>query len=71
MAADFSSASGRALSMAVPTCSFQIGMAVGPTVMGFVANARGYQTMFLSCAASLALGLIIMLGLMLAHRVQS
>ena len=71
MAADYSSASGRALTMAVPTCSFQIGMAVGPTVMGFVANARGYETMFLSCAASLALGLIIMLGLMRAQKVQS
>ena len=70
MAADFSSASGRGLSMAVPTCFFQIGMAVGPTVMGFVANARGYETMFLSCAASLALGLIIMLGLMRAQRVR-
>ena len=64
MAADFSSASGRALSMAVPTCAFQIGMAVGPTVMGFVAHARGYETMYLSCAASLAVGLIIMLVLM-------
>jgi DHA1 family multidrug resistance protein-like MFS transporter len=71
MAADFSSASGRALSMAIPTCSFQIGMAVGPTIMGFVANARGYETMFLSCAISLALGLIIMLGLMRAQRMQT
>jgi DHA1 family multidrug resistance protein-like MFS transporter len=69
VAADFSSASGRGLSMAVPTFFFQIGMAVGPTIMGFVANARGYETMFLSCAASLALGLIIMLGLMRAQRV--
>jgi DHA1 family multidrug resistance protein-like MFS transporter len=71
MAADFSSASGRGLSMAIPTCAFQIGMAVGPTIMGFVAKARGYETMFLSCAASLALGLIIMLGLMRIQKVQS
>jgi MFS family permease len=71
MAADFSSASGRALSMAIPTCSFQIGMAVGPTIMGFVAHARGYETMFLSCAASLALGLIIMLVLMRAQRMPA
>jgi MFS family permease len=70
MAADFSSASGRGLSMAVPTCFFQIGMAVGPTAMGFVANARGYETMFLACAASLVLGLIIMLGLMRAQKVR-
>jgi DHA1 family multidrug resistance protein-like MFS transporter len=71
MAADFSSASGRALSMAIPTCSFNIGLAMGPTIMGFVANARGYETMFLSCAASLAVGLIIMLGLMRAQKVES
>jgi len=68
MAADYSSASGRGLSMAVPTCFFQIGMAVGPTAMGFVANARGYETMFLSCAASLVFGLFIMLGLMRAQK---
>jgi DHA1 family tetracycline resistance protein-like MFS transporter len=71
MAADFSSASGRALSMAIPTCSFQLGMAVGPTVMGFVANSHGYETMFLSCAASLVVGLIIMLGLMRAQKVPA
>jgi MFS family permease len=71
MAADFSSASGRGLAMAVPTCFFQTGMALGPTIMGFVAAARGYETMFLSCAASLAVGLIIMLGLMRAQRVPA
>jgi len=70
MAADFSSASGRALSMAIPTCSFNIGLALGPTIMGFVANARGYETMFLSCAASLVVGLIIMLGLMRIQKVR-
>ena len=71
MAADFSSASGRALSMAIPTCFFQIGMAVGPTAMGFVADTSGFETMFLACAASLASGLIIMLGLMRAQKLQS
>jgi DHA1 family multidrug resistance protein-like MFS transporter len=71
VAADFSSASGRGLSMAVPTFFFQMGIAIGPTAMGFVASARGYETMFLSCAASVGVGLIIMLGLMRAQKVQS
>jgi MFS family permease len=70
MAADFSSAGGRGVAMAIPTCFFQVGLALGPTAMGFVANASGYETMFLACAASLALGLFIMLGLMRAQRVR-
>jgi predicted MFS family arabinose efflux permease len=57
--------------MAVPTFFFQMGIAIGPTAMGFVASARGYETMFLSCAASTAVGLIIMLGLMQAQRLRS
>ena len=71
MAADFSSAGGRAVAMAIPTCFFQVGLALGPTAMGFVANARGYETMFLACAVSLVFGLLIMLGLMRAQKVQS
>ena len=70
MAADFSSASGRALSMAIPTCFFQVGLAAGPTVMGYVAQMSSFETMFLACAASLAFGLFIMLGLMRAQKVQ-
>jgi DHA1 family multidrug resistance protein-like MFS transporter len=71
VAADFSSASGRGLSMAVPTFFFQMGIAIGPTAMGFVAAAKGYETMFLSSAASMGVGLIIMLGLMQAQRLRS
>jgi len=70
MAADFSSASGRALSMAIPTCFFQVGLAAGPTVMGFVAQMSSFEAMFLACAASLAVGLVIMLVLMRAQKVQ-
>ncbi|MBC8274017.1 MAG: MFS transporter [Chloroflexi bacterium] len=70
MAADFSSASGRALSMAIPTCFFQIGLAVGPTAMGYIAQMSSFETMFLACAASLAFGLFIMLGLMRAQKVR-
>jgi len=67
MAADFSLAGGRGLAMAIPTCFFQVGLAIGPTAMGFVANTYGFKTMFLDCAASLAFGLFIMLGLMRAR----
>jgi DHA1 family multidrug resistance protein-like MFS transporter len=70
MAADFSSASGRALSMAIPTCSFQIGLAAGPTAMGYIAQMSSFEMMFLACGGSLAFGLFIMLGLMRAQKVQ-
>ncbi|UCH50497.1 MAG: MFS transporter [Chloroflexota bacterium] len=70
MAADFSSSSSRSLSMAIPTCFFQVGLAAGPTVMGFIAEMSSFETMFLACAASLAFGLLVMLGLMRAQKVQ-
>jgi MFS family permease len=70
MAADFSSASGRALSMAIPTCFFQVGLAAGPTIMGHVAQMSSFETMFLACAATLAVGLLIMLGLMRAQKAR-
>jgi len=71
MAADFSSAGGRGVAMAIPTCFFQVGLALGPTIMGSVAQMSGFKTMFLACAASLALGLLVMLGLMHAQKVRS
>jgi len=70
MAADFSSASGRGVAMAIPTCFFQVGLALGPTIMGPVAQMSGFKTMFLACAASLALGLLIMVGLMRVQKVR-
>jgi MFS family permease len=71
MAADFSSAGGRGVAMAIPTCFFNVGLALGPTIMGPVAQMSGFKTMFLACAASLALGLFIMLGLMRVQKVES
>jgi len=71
MAADFSPVEGRGLSMSIPTCFFQVGLAAGPTTMGFVAERSDFETMFLACAASLALGLFIMLGLMRARKAES
>jgi len=61
--ADFSPVGGRGLSMSITVCFFHIGLAVGPTAMGFVAEKSNFETMFLACAASLAVGLFIMLGL--------
>jgi len=70
MAADFSPVGGRGLSMSIPTCFFQVGLAVGPTAMGYVAGISSFETMFLACAASLVFGLLIMLGLMRVQKVQ-
>ncbi len=71
MAADLSPSEGRGLSMSIPTCFFQVGLAAGPTAMGFIAEKRDFETMFLACALSLALGLLIMLGLMHVPRAGS
>jgi MFS family permease len=70
MAADFSPASGRALSMAIPSCVFQVGLAAGPTIMGPVAQMSGFKVMFLACAATIAIGLLIMLGLMRTQKAR-
>jgi len=67
LVADLSSAGQRGLAMAMPTCFFQIGLAVGTTAMGFVAEASGFEMMFLACASSLAFGLFIIWGLMRAR----
>ena len=65
--ADLSSAGERGLAMAVPTCFFQVGLAVGATGMGFVAEISNFETMFLACASSLAFGLFVIWGLMRAR----
>ena len=67
LVADLSSAGQRGLAMAMPTCFFQIGLAIGPTAMGFVAEASSFEIMFLACASSLAFGLFIIWGLMRAR----
>jgi len=66
--ADLSSAGERGLAMAVPTCFFQVGLAVGATGMGFVAEISNFETMFLACASSLAFGLFVIWGLMRARQ---
>jgi predicted MFS family arabinose efflux permease len=46
----------RSMAMAMFTSVFQIGLALGTTIMGFVADATGFQTMFLVSSGSLVLG---------------
>jgi len=67
LVADLSSAGGRGLSMGVTTCLFQVGLAIGATAMGVVAEMSSFETMFLACASSLAFGLLVIFGLMQAR----
>lgn len=62
--ADLSPAAETGLSMGIFACFFQVGLAVGATTMGFVAEMSNFETMFLACGSSLAFGLLIILGLM-------
>jgi MFS family permease len=41
----------RGLAMSMCTATFQVGVALGTMLMGFVANARGFETMFLVAGA--------------------
>ena len=65
--ADQSPTKGRGVAMSMNVAAFQIGQAIGPTAMGFVAGMSDFKTMFLVCAASIVLGLLIITGLLRAH----
>lgn len=67
LVADLSPPGETGLSMAIPTCFFHVGLAVGATAMGVVAGMSNFETMFLACASSLAFGLLVILGLMRAR----
>jgi MFS family permease len=47
--ADLSSTGARGLSMGVATCLYQVGLAVGATSMGFVAEMTSFEIMFIVC----------------------
>jgi DHA1 family multidrug resistance protein-like MFS transporter len=64
LVADLSPAADTGLSMGIFACLFQVGLAVGATTMGFVAEMSNFETMFMACGSSLAFGLLIILGLM-------
>jgi MFS family permease len=67
LVADLSPAAETGLSMGIFACIFQVGLAVGPTSMGYVAEMSSFETMFLACGSSLALGLLVILALMRAR----
>ncbi len=64
LVADLSPMKARGLSMGIMTCSYQFGLALGPTAMGFIAETSNFITMFLACGACLAFILLIVVGLM-------
>ncbi|MBM3167490.1 MAG: MFS transporter [Chloroflexi bacterium] len=68
MAADFSPASTRGLTMAISTCFFQVGFAVGTTAMGLVGQVSDFQMVFLASGLSIALGFLLIFGLMRVKR---
>ncbi len=57
----------RGLSMGIMTCAYQVGLAVGPAAMGFVAEISNFETMFLACGACLACILLVIIGLLRAR----
>jgi MFS family permease len=68
MAADFSPAQTRGLTMAISTSFFQVGFAVGTTVMGLVGQVSNFQTLFLASSLSIGFGFLVIFGLMRTNR---
>jgi MFS family permease len=67
LAADLSPTERRGLAMGSFACAFQIGHAVGPTAMGFVSGISNLETMFLVCAAIIAIGSLLIGRLLYAR----
>lgn len=68
MAADFSPAQTRGLTMAISTSFFQVGFAVGTTAMGLVGQVSNFQTLFLASSLSMGFGFLVIFGLMRTNR---
>ncbi len=68
--ADMAPAKRRGLAMAINTTCYQVGFGLGPTLMGLVAGASNFETMFLACAASIAFGLLVIIGLARVRKKQ-
>ncbi len=64
LAADRSSRSGRGAVMGTTSGTYQIGQAIGPTIMGLVAGISSLETMFLACALTITVGLLIIASLL-------
>lgn len=63
LVADLTPSALRGLTMGLTTSFLHVGLALGPTIMGIVANMSNYVTMFRACSLSLILGIIVILGL--------
>ncbi|GAA1970794.1 MFS transporter [Kitasatospora viridis] len=50
---------GRAVALSVFGACFTVGVAIGSGSLGLIAQAAGYQRMFLICAACIVLGLLV------------
>ncbi|MFF1444358.1 MFS transporter [Streptomyces sp. NPDC058295] len=50
---------GRAMALSVFGACFTVGVAIGSGSLGLIAQAAGYRTMFLVCAACILLGLLV------------
>ena len=64
LAADHSRKGEHGLAMGIYAAVFQVGLAVGPTVLGLVVGVTGYVTMFLACAALVLFGLLLIFFLL-------
>jgi len=61
--ADLAPAKRRGLAMSMNTAFYQAGFGLGPTLLGLVAGASNFETMFLVCSASTVFGLLVIIGL--------
>jgi len=68
LVAELSSTKVMGLSMAIGAFCFHLGLAVGPTSMGVVAEATNFKIMFLVCASVLAIGVLAIAGLLKNRR---
>jgi DHA1 family multidrug resistance protein-like MFS transporter len=66
--ADHSPPGIRGLAMSFYACSFQVGNAFGPTMMGMVAGASNMETMFLACSGAMILGMVAVFFLIRGKR---
>jgi MFS family permease len=60
--------SGRGLASGAFTSFFQIGLALGTTAMGYIADARGFVFMFYITALCIIIGLLVIISLTLGRK---
>ena len=68
LTAEASSADLMGLSMGITAFCFHLGLAIGPTSMGYVAEATSFGTMFLVSAAISGVGLVPIAGLLRSRK---